>query len=138
MTSYLIELVLFTALVITSLKTGRMVLELRRLRTEEASFRQSLVDAEAAINRAAHEVVMLRSEGIATIAALDAAIREGRALAERLDDAVRMAEIRQSVANDALPAESQGGGRVAPAAPTQENWLSLIESRLTSASAVNR
>lgn len=133
MTSYLIDLVLFTALVITSLKTGRMVIELKRLRSEESIFQQALRDAEEAINRAAHEVVMLRSEGVATAMALDAAIRQARALSEDLDDAMRMADMRLSVANDADRAL-----RPDTAAPTQDSWLSLIESRLASASAVSR
>lgn len=131
MTSYLIDLVLFTALVLTSWRTGSMYRELRRLRSEEASFQKGLKECDAAINRAAHAVVMLKSEGVATLQALETAISEARTLCEQLDDAVHMAEMRLSVANDA--------DRPHPAAsPTQENWLSLIESRLASASTANR
>lgn len=133
MTSYLIDLILFTALVITSWKTGRMVLELRRLRTEESSFQKSLDASDAAINRAAHAVVMLKSEGVATITGLQAAIREARDLLEHLDDAIRASELRLAVANDA-----DVRAQAATPAPTQENWLSLIESRLGSASSANR
>ena len=133
MTSYLIDFVLISALVFTSWRVGMMVRELRRLRSEESSFHQSLKDADAAINRAANAVVMLRSEGVTTLHALQAAIDDARELTEILDDSVRVAETRLSVAND--------GGREASAAvsaPTQENWLTLIESRLASASLANR
>jgi hypothetical protein len=133
MTSYLIDFVLITALVFTSWRVGKMVRELRKLRSEEASFHRSLQDADAAINRAAHAVVMLRSEGLATLTALQAAIDDARELTGMLDDSVRVAETRLSVANDGHRDLS-----VSTPAPTQENWLTLIESRLASASLANR
>ncbi|BDA85950.1 hypothetical protein Sa4125_34920 [Aureimonas sp. SA4125] len=133
MTSYLIDFVLIAALVFTSWRVGKMVRELRRLRTEESSFHRSLTDADAAINRAAHAVVMLRSEGVATLTALQAAIDDARELAEMLDDSARVAETRLSVANDGRRDDA-----ATTAAPTQENWLTLIESRLASASPANR
>jgi hypothetical protein len=133
MTSYLIDFVLISALVFTSWRVGMMVRELRKLRSEESSFHRSLQDADAAINRAAHAVVMLRSEGIATLEALQAAIDDARELTGMLDDSVRVAETRLSVAND-----GRRDAPVAAAAPTQENWLTLIESRLASASLANR
>jgi hypothetical protein len=108
-----------------------MYRELRRLRSEGSNFATSLRDSELAINRAAHAVVMLRGEGIDILRALETEASEARALAERLEDAVRMAEIRLSVAND-------GAARPDLTSPTQDTWLTLIESRLASASAANR
>ena len=133
MISYLIDFVLIGALVFTSWRVGVMLRELRRLRSEESSFHKSLQDADTAINRAANAVVMLRSEGVTTLHALQAAIDDARELAEMLDDSVRVAETRLAVANDI----GRDAGN-APAAPTQENWLTLIESRLASASLANR
>ena len=105
MTSYLIDFVLITALVFTSWRVGKMVRELRKL----------------------------RSEGLATLTALQAAIDDARELTGMLDDSVRVAETRLSVANDGHRDPS-----VSTPAPTQENWLTLIESRLASASLANR
>src|SRR3954464_2446766 len=133
MTSYLIDFVLITALVFTSWRVGTMYRELRRLRSEESSFHQAVKDADAAINRAANAVVMLRSEGSTTLQALQAAIDDARELAETLDAGVRVAETRLSVAND-----GRQDGLAGTAAPTQESWLTLIESRLASASLANR
>ena len=131
MISYLIDGVLIAALGFTSWRTGGMFRELRRLRSEGANFAVSLEQSDAAINRAAHAVVMLRGEGVDTLRALEEASREARALADRLEDAVHLAEIRLSVAND-------GSARPDLGSPTQDTWLTLIESRLASASAANR
>lgn len=131
MTSYLIDAVLIAALVFTSWRTGGMLRELRRLRSEESSFRTVLRESDAVINRAAHAVVMLKSEGIRTLQALEQRCEEARGLSGRLDGAIADAELRLALTRDADFA--------APvAAPTQDNWLSLIESRLASASPVNR
>ena len=74
---------------------------------------------------------MLRGEGIETLRALEQATADARALVERLEDAVHLTEMRLSVAND-------GEARPAVASPTQDTWLTLIESRLASASVANR
>ena len=131
MISWLIDGVLVAALAFTSWQTGGMYRELRRLRSEGSNFATSLKDSDVAINRAAHAVVMLRGEGVDTLRALEHASSEARELAERLEDAVHMAEIRLSVAND-------GAARPDLTSPTQDTWLTLIESRLASASVANR
>ena len=131
MISWLIDGVLVAALAFTSWQTGGMYRELRRLRSEGSNFATSLKDSDVAINRAAHAVVMLRGEGVDTLRALERASSEARELAERLEDAVHMAEIRLSVAND-------GAARPDLTSPTQDTWLTLIESRLASASVANR
>ena len=131
MISWLIDGVLVAALAFTSWQTGGMYRELRRLRSEGSNFATSLKDSDVAINRAAHAVVMLRGEGVDTLRALERASSEARELSERLEDAVHMAEIRLSVAND-------GAARPDLTSPTQDTWLTLIESRLASASVANR
>ena len=131
MISWLIDGVLVAALAFTSWQTGGMYRELRRLRSEGSNFATSLKDSDVAINRAAHAVVMLRGEGIETLRALEQATADARALVERLEDAVHLTELRLSVAND-------GEARPAVASPTQDTWLTLIESRLASASVANR
>ena len=131
MISYLIDAVLVSALVFTSWRTGAMLRALRRLRSEDSRFGKALQDSDAALSRAAHAVVMLKHDGVATIRALDERIAEARRLAEWLDAAADDAAFRLA------PAEA-GGFVPPPPAPTQDNWLSLIESRLASASAANR
>ena len=132
MISWLIDGTLIAALAFTSWRTGGMYRELRRLRSEDANFATSLKESDAAINRAAHAVVMLRGEGVDTLRMLEKASREARELAERLEDAVHLAEVRLSAANDSSAA------RPDLTSPTQDTWLTLIESRLASASVANR
>jgi hypothetical protein len=131
MISYLIDGVLVAALAFTSWRTGGMYRELRRLRSEGANFAVSLQESDVAINRAAHAVVMLRSEGVDTLHSLEEATRAARELADRLEDAVHLAELKLSAANDGPP-------RADLTSPTQDTWLTLIESRLASASTANR
>ncbi len=85
MTSWLIDAVLVAALLVTSWRTGAMYRELKRLRTEEGGLAAALAEAEAAINRAAHAVVLLKSEGVRTLRALEERSAEAGELAERLE-----------------------------------------------------
>ncbi len=85
MTSWLIDAVLVGALLVTSWRTGSMYKELKRLRSEESTFRQALEDADASINRAANAVVLLKSEGVRTLRALEERATEAQDLVERLD-----------------------------------------------------
>ncbi|WP_279482641.1 hypothetical protein [Aureimonas sp. SK2] len=85
MTSWLIDAVLIGALIVTSWRTGSMYKELKRLRSEETGFWQALEDADASINRAANAVVLLKSEGVRTLRALEERAAEAHELAERLD-----------------------------------------------------
>lgn len=139
MISWLIDGVLLTALVVTSWRTGRMVQELRRLRSEEAAFAKALADSDVAINHAAHAVVMLKSEGTKTLAALETRIAEARLLAERLEDVARMAALQLELANDnafAMPLSMQPP-LPADTSPESE-WMRRLESRLASASTLKR
>lgn len=132
MISWLIDGVLLSALVVTSWRTGRMVQELRRLRSEEAGFGKALADSNGAINQAAHAVVMLKSEGTQTLAALEKRIAEARLLAERLEDAARTAAHQLDLANDNGLADTND-----ETGPESE-WMRRLESRLASASTLKR
>lgn len=138
MISWLIDGVLLSALVVTSCRTGRMVQELRRLRSEETGFGKALAESDVAINRAAHAVVMLKSEGTQTLAALESRIAEARLLADRLEDAARLAALQLELAND------NDFTVVAPAPETvsdatlESEWMRRLESRLASASTLKR
>lgn len=134
MISWLIDGVLLSALVVTSWRTGRMVQELRRLRSEEAGFGKALADSDVAINRAAHAVVMLKSEGTKTLCDLEARIAEARLLVDRLEDAARTAVVQQERANDnglAVPLD-------AAEETLESEWMRRLESRLASASTLKR
>ena len=85
MTSWLIDAVLVAALTVTSWRTGAMYRELKRLRTEEGGLATALRQADEAINRAAHAVVLLKSEGVRTLQALEERTGEARELGERLE-----------------------------------------------------
>ncbi len=85
MTSWLIDAVLVAALTVTSWRTGAMYRELKRLRTEEGGLATALRQADEAINRAAHAVVLLKSEGLRTLRQLEERTGEAHELAERLD-----------------------------------------------------
>ena len=85
MTSWLIDAVLVSALAFTSWRTGAMYRELRKLRSDESSLRAVLQEADASINRAAHAVILLKSEGVRTLQALEERTGEARELGERLE-----------------------------------------------------
>jgi hypothetical protein len=136
MISSLIDCILLGALAFTGWRTTVMARELRRLRGGETPLSAALRDADVSINKAAHAVVMLRSDGIDTLRALEARIEEARAVCDELADGIRTADRQLDAANDAaVPAAPR---TPAAAMPPQDTWLSLIESRLASASTGNR
>jgi len=98
MTSWLIDLVLIAALLVTSWRVGGMYRELHRLRSAEAGFKTALEEADASINRAAHAVVLLKSEGVRTLRALEERIAEANELGERLDAVMEGYERARNVA----------------------------------------
>ena len=105
MTSFLTDMVLIVALIITSWRTGFMYKELRRLRSAQSAFGKSLEESDAAINRAAHAVIVLKSEGVRTLAALESRVHEAGEAIERLDHLLRRAELADALAE----AEMRGG-----------------------------
>ncbi|HEX2017465.1 MAG TPA: hypothetical protein VGO17_00875 [Aurantimonas sp.] len=92
MTSYLIDLVLLTALVVTALRSGRMYRELRLLRSSGNDLGAALQEADRSINRAAEAVVVLKHEGVQTLRALEARIDEAREECERLERCMERAD----------------------------------------------
>ena len=119
MISLPIDLVLVAALAVTSWRTGRMYRELRRLRSEDSAFRALLGESDAALNRAAHAVITLKSEGVRTLAALEQRISEAGRIEARLADAAAYAALG--------PAEPDLG----------TVWLGRAPSRLAPASSRN-
>ena len=102
MTSWLIDALLVSALLVTSWRTGTLYRELRRLRSDETALRTVLVDADQSINKAANAVVLLKSEGVRTLQTLEERMVEARELAERLDIILDSYERRRvAPANDA-------------------------------------
>ncbi|MBP0615731.1 hypothetical protein [Jiella mangrovi] len=105
MTSYLIDLLLVVALVVTALRCGRMHTELRELRQTDLA--QALIDTEASLNRAAGALVAARHEGVDAVRALERQLADAHEVSERLAELVGRAD-----ANIV---------RIAPAAESQEH-----------------
>ncbi|WP_055846889.1 hypothetical protein [Aurantimonas sp. Leaf443] len=123
MTSYVIDFILIAALVVVGWRTGAMYRELRALRQESSSFARALKASDLSINKAAHAVVMLRSEGVDTLRALEKATGEARDLAQWLHEAMETPLARQAsparpacVETSAIPAEAAPAP--APSAPS--------------------
>ncbi|MBO0903620.1 hypothetical protein [Jiella sonneratiae] len=92
MTSYLIDLLLVVALVVTALRCGRMHKELRALRGTDLA--GALVAAEGSLNRAAEALVAARCEGVDTVRSLERRLVEARQVADELGDLVDRARFR--------------------------------------------
>lgn len=92
MTSYLTDIVLMVALVVTALRSGRMYRELRTLRSSENDLGAALAEADRSINRAAEAVVVLKHEGVQTLRALEAQIAEAKETTDRLEMLVARAD----------------------------------------------
>lgn len=92
MTSYLTDIVLMVALVVTALRSGRMYRELRTLRSSESALGAALAEADRSINRAAEAVVVLKHEGVQTLRALEAQIVEAKETTDRLELLVARAD----------------------------------------------
>ena len=105
MTSWLIDLLLLGALAFTAWRCGAMVRELRRLRAESSSFRRMLAESDAAIRNAADAIAAFKGDGLRAALALQEAVAEAKAESERLDHAVRSAELRMTLA--AAPARRE-------------------------------
>ncbi|MEX6504959.1 hypothetical protein [Jiella sp. M17.18] len=110
MESYLIDLALMAALVVTALRSGRMYRELKALREAEGGLGAALLESEQALNRAAEAVVALKYEGVATVRSLEAQIAAARAATEELEMLVARAEWHVSGQPDAASTASDIGG----------------------------
>ncbi|MEC5291035.1 DUF6468 domain-containing protein [Aurantimonas sp. C2-6-R+9] len=85
MTSFLTDIVLMVALVVTALRSGRMYQELRALRASESGLGAALTEANHAITRAADAVVVLKHEGVQTLRSLEAQVVEAKETIHRLE-----------------------------------------------------
>ena len=92
MTSYLIDLLLLVALVVTALRSGRMYKELRVLRDAESGLMAALAQSEALLNKAAEAVIALKYDGISTLKALEAERAKATEATARLSDLVKRAD----------------------------------------------
>ncbi|MCE7026693.1 hypothetical protein [Jiella avicenniae] len=90
MTSYLIDVLLVVALVVTALRCGRMHKELRALRQTDLA--EALVDAEVSLNRAAEAIVAARHEGVDTVRQLERQLVEARRVTAELSGLVGRGE----------------------------------------------
>ena len=103
MTSYLIDLLLVVALVVTALRCGRMHKELRALR--QADLAEALTQSEVSLNRAAEAIVGARYEGVETVRELERQLVEARLVIEQLTVLVSRADHHVGVgAPQAVPA----------------------------------
>ncbi|MEN3793958.1 hypothetical protein [Fulvimarina sp. MAC3] len=102
MTSYLIDLLLMVALVVTALRSGRMYRELKSLRESERGLAAALEQSEASLNKAAEAVIALKYEGISTLKALEAERVLAENAAARLADLVERADFHTG--GTAMPA----------------------------------
>ena len=118
MTSYLIDLLLMVALVVTALRCGRMHKELRALRQTDLA--EALVQAEVSLNRAAEAIVGARHEGIETVFAMERHIADARHIADELSALVTRADFHV-----------QGGDRqTAPDVDSGREFFSAAQDRL--------
>ncbi|EAU40834.1 hypothetical protein FP2506_18139 [Fulvimarina pelagi HTCC2506] len=92
MASYLIDLVLMVALVVTALRSGRMYNELKSLRESERGLAAALEQSEASLNKAAEAVIALKYEGVSTLRALEAERLKAAEAGVRLADLVQRAD----------------------------------------------
>lgn len=90
MTSYLIDVLLVVALVVTALRCGRMHKELRALRQTDLA--EALTNAEISLNRAAEAIVAARHEGVDTVRQLERQLAEARRVSAELGGLVGRGE----------------------------------------------
>lgn len=89
MTFYVIDAVLFLALLLTSLRVGTMYRELKRLRGYQVQYIEVFGQTSRAADTIGEAVRQLGGEGRDVLERLEAVIEEGRRLAARLEAAAR-------------------------------------------------
>jgi hypothetical protein len=92
--SYLIDVVLLVALVLTSLRVGTMHRELRRLRGYQMQYVQVFGETSRAADNIGVAVRQIGGEGREVLQRLETAIDRAGALAKHLDGLARVAEPR--------------------------------------------
>jgi predicted Holliday junction resolvase-like endonuclease len=85
MTSFLADNVLFVALLVTCVSVLHMYREIRRLRSDQATFLASMAEANRMFDAIESTLQTVRLEGLQIAEALEARINEGRSLIDQLD-----------------------------------------------------
>jgi hypothetical protein len=85
MTFYLVEGVLFAALLVTSLSVLQMYREIRRLRKDQVTFLTSMAEANRMFEALEGTFQRVRDDGLQTAVRLEAGIEAGRALVEQIE-----------------------------------------------------
>jgi hypothetical protein len=85
MTSYLVESVLFVALLVTSLSVLQMYREIRRLRNDQTGFLATVAETSRMFEVLEGTLRDVRRDGVQVAARLEAGIDEGRTLIDQLE-----------------------------------------------------
>jgi hypothetical protein len=85
MTFYLVEGVLFIALLVTSVSVLQMYREIRRLRNDQATFLGAIADANRTFDGLKGALAEISRDGLQIAQRLEARVAEGRALIEQLE-----------------------------------------------------
>ena len=85
MTFYLVESVLFVALLVTSVSVLQMYREIRRLRNDQAVFLGAIADTNRTFDGLKGALVEISRDGVQVAQRLEVRVAEGRALIEQLE-----------------------------------------------------
>ncbi|RFC64093.1 hypothetical protein DYI37_06940 [Fulvimarina endophytica] len=119
MTSYLIDFLLMAALVVTALRTGRMVREIKTLRQSGTELLEALAQSEAALNKAAGAVTALKYDGLDTLRAIEAECERARIAGARLAELVERADFHASGTARPARAPAQAPAQAQAQAPAK-------------------
>jgi hypothetical protein len=89
MTFYLVEGVLFIALLVTSVSVLQMYREIRRLRNDQAAFLGAIEDTNRTFDGLKGTLLEISRDGLQVAQRLEARLAEGRTLIEQLEMARR-------------------------------------------------
>jgi hypothetical protein len=85
MTFYLVESVLFVALLVTSISVLQMYREIRRLRNDQAAFLRAIADTNQTFDGLKGTLQEISRDGLQVAQRLETRVAEGRALIEQLE-----------------------------------------------------
>jgi hypothetical protein len=85
MTFYLVESVLFVALLVTSLSVLQMYREIRRLRNDQSAFLATVAETSRMFEVLEGTLQDVRRDGLQVAVRLEAGIGEGRTLIDQLE-----------------------------------------------------
>ena len=85
MTFYLVESVLFVALLVTSVSVLQMYREIRRLRNDQAVFLGAIADTNRTFDGLKGTLQEISRDGLQVAQRLEERVAEGRALIEQLE-----------------------------------------------------